>query len=184
MPAGGRWTIRFAQRYPYSESNRSGIDMASIQKLLLRTSDLTEVVAAVSRVYCPHEMKIRGSSPGAITTLEIIHDGLQAVVDLKYSIPVRVDAGDFRHLMLMAHWSSIRSTTATGSLADQLWRIYAKTYVPSLRNAGRTGTSQLQNSKRRGSKAAKNSSIPTAKRTSKLLVSRTKRATRATVERA
>jgi len=55
---------------------------------------LAEVVAAVSRVYCPHERKIRGSGAGAITTLEIIHDGLQPVVDLKYSMPVRVDAGD------------------------------------------------------------------------------------------
>jgi hypothetical protein len=75
--------------------------MASTQKVLLHTSDLVEVVAAVSRVYCPHEMKIRGSSPGALTMLEIIQDGLQPVVDLKYSMPVRVDAGDFRRLMLM-----------------------------------------------------------------------------------
>jgi AraC-like DNA-binding protein len=75
--------------------------MASTQKVLLRTSDLAEVVVAVSRVYCPHEVKVRGSSPGAVSTLEIIHGGLQPVVDLKYSMPVRVDPGDFRHLMLM-----------------------------------------------------------------------------------
>jgi hypothetical protein len=61
---------------------------------------------------------------------------------------------------------------AIGSLDDQLLKIYAKTFVRSVRNAGRTGTSQLPNSKRLGSKAAKNSSIPTEKRTSKPLAGR------------
>ena len=95
--------------------------MASAQKVLLRTSDLAEVVAAVSRVYCPHEMKIRGSNAGAITTLEIIHDGLQPVVDLKYSMPVRVDAGDFRNLMLMQTCIEGSGTAVQGA-AEAAWR--------------------------------------------------------------
>lgn len=74
--------------------------MAAIQKVLLRTSDLTEAVDAVSRVYCPHDVRIRGSSHG-LTTLEVIHGGVQPVVGLKYSAPVRIDAGDFPQLMLM-----------------------------------------------------------------------------------
>src|ERR1700730_3200931 len=68
----------------------------------------------------------------------------------------------------------LRSTTAIGSSAGQLWKISARTYVPLPRNAGRTGTSQRPNSKRRGSKAARNSSIRTAKRTSKLSVNRSR----------
>jgi AraC-like DNA-binding protein len=95
--------------------------MASTQKVLLRTSNLAEVVAAVSRVYCPHEVKVRGSSPGAISTLEIIHGGLQPVVDLKYSMPVRVDAGDFRHLMLMQTCVEGSGTAAQGDARAE-WR--------------------------------------------------------------
>jgi len=75
--------------------------MAGTQKVLLRTSDLAEVIDAVSRVYCPHEVKIRGSNRGVAATLEVIHGGLQPVVGLRYSAPVRIDAGDFPHLMLM-----------------------------------------------------------------------------------
>jgi AraC-like DNA-binding protein len=75
--------------------------MTGTQKVLLRTSDLAEAVGAVSRVYCPHEVKIRGSSSGLAVTLEVIHGGVQPVVGLRYSTPVRIDAGDFRGLMLM-----------------------------------------------------------------------------------
>ena len=43
--------------------------MTGTQKVLLRTSDLAEAVSAVIRVYYPHEVKIRGSSPGLAVTL-------------------------------------------------------------------------------------------------------------------
>jgi AraC-like DNA-binding protein len=78
-------------------------------------------VAAVSRVYCPHEVKVRGNSPGAISTLEIIHDGLQPVVDLKYSMPVRVDPGDFHHLMLMQTCVEGSGTAVQGDARAE-WR--------------------------------------------------------------
>jgi AraC-like DNA-binding protein len=75
--------------------------MAAAQKILLRTSDLAEAIAAVSRIYCPHEVEIRGSNRGVNAELEVIHGGIQPVVGLRYSTPVRIDAGDFRQLMLM-----------------------------------------------------------------------------------
>jgi hypothetical protein len=74
---------------------------ATTQKTLIGTSDLTEAVDAVSRLYCPHEVEIRGSNRGVSATPEVIHSGVQRVMTLEYSTPVRIDAGDFRQLMLM-----------------------------------------------------------------------------------
>jgi AraC-like DNA-binding protein len=77
------------------------IDMPDAQKMLLRTSDLSEAVDAVSRVYCPHEIEIRGSSRSDVTTLEVVRGGAQPVIRLMYASPVRIDAGDFPRLMLI-----------------------------------------------------------------------------------
>jgi hypothetical protein len=56
--------LRGAIRIPYA-ANGSGTDMAATtQKTLLRTSDLTEAVDAVSRVYSPREVQIRGRNRG------------------------------------------------------------------------------------------------------------------------
>ena len=71
--------------------------------------------------------------------------------------------------------SYTRSTTATGSSAARLWKICVRTYVPSPKDAARTGISQRPNSRRRGNKAARNFSIRMARRTSKLSVSRIRR---------
>src|SRR5262249_10987362 len=71
--------------------------------------------------------------------------------------------------------SFIRSTTATGSSGDLLWKNSARTYVRRSRNVDRTGTSRRPNSKPHGSRAARNSSIRTAKHTSKRLVNRIRR---------
>jgi AraC-like DNA-binding protein len=79
----------------------SASDPAATQKILLRTSDLAEAIDAVSRIYCPHEVEVRGSNRGVNAVLEVIHGGIQPMVSLKYSTPVKIDAGDFRHLMLM-----------------------------------------------------------------------------------
>ena len=75
--------------------------MPDAQKMLLRTSDLSEAVDAVSRVYCPHEIQIRGNSSSDITTLEVVRGGVQPIVRLMYPSRVRIDAGDFPRLMLM-----------------------------------------------------------------------------------
>jgi AraC-like DNA-binding protein len=79
----------------------SASDTAATQKILLRTSDLAEAIDVVSRIYCPHEVEVRGSNRGVNAELQVIHGGVQPVVGLRYSTPVRIDAGDFRHLMLM-----------------------------------------------------------------------------------
>ena len=79
----------------------SASDTAATQKILLRTSDLAEAIEAVSRIYCPHEVEVRGSNRGVNAVLEVIHGGIQPIVSLRYSTPVKIDAGDFRHLMLM-----------------------------------------------------------------------------------
>jgi AraC-like DNA-binding protein len=69
-------------------------------KLLLCTSDLAEAVHAVSSIYCPHEVHVRGGSLGIGSELEVRRTDAMPVVGLKYSAPVRIDA-DFDGLMLM-----------------------------------------------------------------------------------
>jgi hypothetical protein len=95
--------------------------MAATPKMLLRTSDLAEAIDAVSGIYCPHEVEIRGSNRGVTATLEVIHGGVQPVVGLRYSTPVRIDAGDFRHLMLMMTCVD-GSATAVQEGARAAWR--------------------------------------------------------------
>jgi len=75
--------------------------MVALQKSVLRTSDLGETIDAISCIYCPHEVEVRGSNRGVAAVLEVIHGGIQPIVGLRYSTPVRIDAGDFRQLMLM-----------------------------------------------------------------------------------
>jgi AraC-like DNA-binding protein len=75
--------------------------MPDPQKMLLRTSDLSEAVDAVSRVYCPHEVEILGRSGSDFTTLEVVRGGAQPVVRLMYPSRVKIDAGYFPRLMLM-----------------------------------------------------------------------------------
>jgi AraC-binding-like domain len=66
-------------------------------------------------------MKIRGRGPGALATLEVIHGGFQPVVDLRYSMPVRIDAGDFRRLMLIQTCLEGSGTAVQGD-ARAAWR--------------------------------------------------------------
>jgi AraC-like DNA-binding protein len=70
-------------------------------KLKLSTVDLTEAIAAVSHVYCPHEVKILGSNRGVRTNLEAIEQAHHSIVSLRYSAPVQIDAGNFDNLLLM-----------------------------------------------------------------------------------
>ena len=75
--------------------------MEASQNIKFRTSDIEEAVAAISKIYCPHQMELPRSYCGLSTTLEVVQCGLQPVVGLKYSTPVSVDAGRFPNLMLM-----------------------------------------------------------------------------------
>jgi AraC-like DNA-binding protein len=95
--------------------------MAAAQKLALRTADLAEVIAAVSLVYCPHDVTIRGSNRGVSAELEVAHGGMQPVVELRYSTPVTIDAGDFPRLMLMMTCADGSATAVQGN-ARAAWR--------------------------------------------------------------
>jgi len=64
------------------------------------TSDLPEAIAAVSRVYCPHDVKVLESNRGIDAVLEAFPGSRQQIVSLRYSAPVKIDAGRFENLLL------------------------------------------------------------------------------------
>jgi AraC-like DNA-binding protein len=80
--------------------------MPDIGALRLRTADLDETTDAVSRIYCPHSVHIRGSNRGVSSELEVTRAGALRIVSLKYSAPVDIDAGDFKRLMLIMSCTS------------------------------------------------------------------------------
>jgi AraC-like DNA-binding protein len=80
--------------------------MSDIGKSRLRTADLDETIDAVTRIYCPHSLRIHGSNRGVSSELEVKRAGALRIVDLKYSARVDVDAGDFKRLMLMMSCTS------------------------------------------------------------------------------
>ena len=69
-------------------------------QIRFRSTDLDEAVAAVSRVYCPHQVTIKGSNRGVETSLDAIERPTYSMVRLKYSAPVHIDAGTFDNLLL------------------------------------------------------------------------------------
>ena len=66
----------------------------------LVTSDLQEAIAAVSRVYCPHDVKVLESNRGIDAVLESSGAAGRQVVTLRYAAPVKIDAGSFENLLL------------------------------------------------------------------------------------
>jgi AraC-like DNA-binding protein len=64
------------------------------------TSDLHEAIAAVSRVYCPHDVKVLESNRGIDAVLESSGAAGRQVVTLRYAAPVKIDAGTFENLLL------------------------------------------------------------------------------------
>jgi AraC-like DNA-binding protein len=64
------------------------------------TSDMQEAIAAVSRVYCPHDVKVLESNRGIDAVLESSGAGNRQVVTLRYAAPVKIDAGSFENLLL------------------------------------------------------------------------------------
>jgi AraC-like DNA-binding protein len=64
------------------------------------TSDMQEAIAAVSRVYCPHDVKVLESNRGIDAVLESSGTGNRQVVTLRYAAPVKIDAGSFENLLL------------------------------------------------------------------------------------
>jgi AraC-like DNA-binding protein len=64
------------------------------------TSDLQEAIAAVSRVYCPHDVKVIESNRGIDAVLESSGTAGRQIVTLRYAAPVKIDAGTFENLLL------------------------------------------------------------------------------------
>lgn len=80
--------------------------MPDADVLRLSTADLDETIDAVTRVYCPHSVRVRGSNRGVSSELQVRSAGALRIVSLKYSAPVHIDAGDFDRLMLMMSCTS------------------------------------------------------------------------------
>jgi AraC-like DNA-binding protein len=66
----------------------------------LVTKDLQEAIAAVSGVYCPHDIRVLESNRGIDAMLETYGASQQRIVKLRYSAPVKIDAGTFENLLL------------------------------------------------------------------------------------
>lgn len=69
----------------------------------MRTRDLDEAIAAVSSVYCPHTIEVKGPRRRVDAVLEVACPTTQPIVELSYSTAVEIDAGDFPRLYLMMH---------------------------------------------------------------------------------
>lgn len=68
----------------------------------MRTQDLNEAIAAVTRVYCPHTVEVIGPQTVDVR-LEVKQPTFQPIVDLAYNAAVMIDAGPFSRLFLMMH---------------------------------------------------------------------------------
>lgn len=106
--------------------------MRDISKLQVQTSDLAEAIQLVSEVYCPHEVQLRGSNCGVNSRLEVMRGGAQPLVSLRYSAPVRIDAGDFHQLMLMMSCSAGSAIAQQGSSISSWWRGQTMPLSPGL----------------------------------------------------
>jgi AraC-like DNA-binding protein len=77
-----------------------------VEKFSLRTSDVEKAIDAVGRIYCPHKITPMGRARDVAAVLEVSRPGPQPIVFLKYSTPVRIDAGNFPNLCLLMTASS------------------------------------------------------------------------------
>ncbi|WP_141934507.1 AraC family transcriptional regulator [Bradyrhizobium sp. UNPA324] len=66
----------------------------------LVTRDLQEAIAAVTDVYCPHNVKVLEGIRGIDAVLESSGPSRQQIVTLRYAAPVKIDAGSFDNLLL------------------------------------------------------------------------------------
>ena len=105
-----------------------------VAKLKLSTVDLTEAIAAVSNVYCPHEVKILGSNRGVRTNLEALEQAHHRIVSLRYSAPVHIDAGNFDNLLLMMTCVDGSAQAAQGRDKAQWHRGQTLPFSPGLRS--------------------------------------------------
>jgi len=87
----------------------------------VRTRHLDEAIDAVGRVYCPHKVAPQGPVRNVDAELAVIHVGDQPIVRLRYSTPVRIDAGEFPNLLLMMSAVSGAASVVQGGRSSS-WR--------------------------------------------------------------
>lgn len=87
----------------------------------MRTNDLDEAVDAVTQIYCPHRVHVTGPSVAVDVALDVVRPTSQPLVQLSYSAPVRIDAGDFPQLFLMMHCTRGAARTHQGDQRSE-WR--------------------------------------------------------------
>jgi AraC-like DNA-binding protein len=87
----------------------------------MRTRDLEEAIDAVSRVYCPHTVKITGPTRKVDVVLEVTRPTSQPLVELSYGVPVDIDAGDFPRLFLMMQCADGSASSVQGDQGAE-WR--------------------------------------------------------------
>jgi hypothetical protein len=101
----GAASIHYPFRAALSEfrkaRSRGRTRYGSLATMVLCASSITETVAAVSKIYCPHEMKLPGRYRGLSTTPEVVERGVRPIVTLRHATSVSVHAGTFPNLMLM-----------------------------------------------------------------------------------
>ncbi len=82
---------------------------------------LDEIARTVSDLYCPHTMTSKGISANVPPNVAVLRQGLQPVIELRYGLPVVVDAGQFPQLLLMQ--TCLDGTgTATQASVSANWR--------------------------------------------------------------
>lgn len=87
----------------------------------MRTRDLDQATEEVSRVYCPHDVKVVGKGLGIDVKLDVRRPTFQPIVELSYNAPVVIDAGSFPRLFLMMHCSRGAARTIQEGQASE-WR--------------------------------------------------------------
>ena len=88
---------------------------------LVKIDDLDEAIDVVGSVYCPHTVKPKAPAGAVSAELQVARLADQAVVYLRYSAPVVIDAGRFPNLLLMMSASS-GAASADQNGKNTLWR--------------------------------------------------------------
>jgi len=131
FPETASANIRFSQYYPIFEVTL-GLPVATPRERRLQSNDLDEIVSIVARIYCTHSIATVGKSQIGTAGVEVVRDGSQPVVHLKYGRPVQVDAGIFPRLMLMQTCLEGGGTVEQGALTAELRRGQTVPLSPAL----------------------------------------------------
>jgi AraC-like DNA-binding protein len=88
----------------------------------MRTRNLDEAIDAVTKVYCPHKVRVDGPARDVDVVLEVTRPTSQPLVELSYGVPVEIDAGNFPHLFLMMHCADGHASTSQGGQRAEWYR--------------------------------------------------------------